>query len=68
VAAGLLRPEGAYAALGEIVARHSPGRTTPETTIIFASTGIALQDGAAAVAGYQRARRADVGQVVALRE
>ena len=44
-----------YAELAEIVAGRKPGRTTDDETIIFDSTGMALQDVAAAAIVYERA-------------
>lgn len=42
--------------LGRVVAGRSPGRTSPEQVTIFDSTGMALQDVAAACAVYAKAR------------
>lgn len=44
-----------YAELGEIVAGKKPGRTNDEENFIFDSTGMALQDVAAAAIVYERA-------------
>lgn len=44
-----------YAELGEIVAGNKPGRTTEDEIIVFDSTGMALQDVAAAAIVYERA-------------
>jgi ornithine cyclodeaminase/alanine dehydrogenase-like protein (mu-crystallin family) len=49
------------AELGAIVAGRAPGRTTPEQVFVFDSTGMALQDVAAAVVVYERARAARRG-------
>lgn len=43
------------AELGEIIAGHKPGRETREEIIIYDSTGVALQDVAAAALVYERA-------------
>jgi alanine dehydrogenase len=44
-----------YAELGEIVAGKKPGRTADDEIFIFDSTGMALQDVAAAAAVYEKA-------------
>ena len=50
-----------YAELGEIVAAKLPGRTSNEETIIFDSTGTALQEVAAARVVYEKALGAGIG-------
>jgi alanine dehydrogenase len=47
-----------HAELGEVVAGKKPGRTSQEETIIFDSTGMALQDVAAAALVYEKAEQA----------
>jgi alanine dehydrogenase len=54
-AAGAMTRSSVYAELGEIVARLKPARTTEEATMVFDSSGTALQDVAAAAAVYSRA-------------
>jgi alanine dehydrogenase len=44
-----------HAELGEVVAGKKPGRTSEKETIIFDSTGMALQDVAAAAVVYEKA-------------
>jgi len=61
LAAGAMTREEVAAELGAIVAGRAPGRTTPEQTFVFDSTGMALQDVAAAVVVYERARKARRG-------
>jgi len=56
IARGLMRAEDVRAELGAVVAGRAAGRESPEEITIFDSTGIALQDLAAAVAVYERAR------------
>lgn len=55
----LQAPQGegisAYAELGEIIAGTKPGRESGEEIIIFDSTGMALQDVAAAAIVYEKA-------------
>lgn len=64
--AGVVTRADVHAELGEIVAGRKPGRCSPEETIVFDSTGMALQDVAAAAAVYERAVRAGRGHTVAL--
>jgi alanine dehydrogenase len=61
LAAGLMRREDVHAELGEVVAGRKPGRTSEEERIVFDSTGMALQDVAAAAIVYERARAAGRG-------
>lgn len=53
--AGCVSRDDVHAELGEIVAGRKPGRTSDEEIIIFDSTGMALQDVAAAAIVYERA-------------
>jgi len=55
IAAGVLRPLHVRAELGEVIAGLKPGRASPEDTVVFDSTGIAVQDVAAAAVAYERA-------------
>lgn len=66
LAAGVMRREDVRAELGQVVAGIEPGRRTNEETIIFDSTGTALQDLAAAAVVYERALERGVGHVVDL--
>jgi len=50
-----------YAELGEVVANKKPGRESDEEIIIFDSTGIALQDVAAAAIVYEKAMTKGMG-------
>lgn len=61
VRAGLLTPAGVHAELGEIVAGKKPGRTSDGEVIVFDSTGMALQDVAAAAATFEAAEQAGCG-------
>jgi alanine dehydrogenase len=61
LAAGLLAESAVHAELGEIVAGRKPGRTSSDEIIIFDSTGIALQDAAAALVVYEKALRSGRG-------
>jgi len=55
IAAGAMTRAGVYAELGEIVAGRKPGRERDDEVIVFDSTGMALQDVAAASIVYDRA-------------
>ena len=55
IAAGLMRKTDVYAELSEVVAGRKPGRTSDSETIIFDSTGVAIEDAVAAVAVYEKA-------------
>lgn len=55
VDAGVLSPADVHAELGELVARRKPGRESADEITIFDSTGMALQDVAAAALVYERA-------------
>lgn len=64
IEAGVLTPDSVHAELGEIVASRKPGRTSPSDVIVFDSTGMALQDVAAAALVYERALAAGRGTMV----
>jgi len=53
--AGVMRREDVYAELSEVVAGRKKGREREDEVIIFDSTGMALQDVAAAAIVYDRA-------------
>jgi len=59
--AGALEKFEVYGELGEIVTRKKVSRTSPDDTIVFDSTGTALQDVAAAAIIYQRAKQKGLG-------
>ncbi len=54
IAAGVVTETDVHAELGAVVAGGKPGRRSPEEIIIFDSTGMALQDAAAAAVVYGR--------------
>jgi alanine dehydrogenase len=54
----LMTEEDVYAELGEVIAGQKTGRATEDETIIFDSTGTALQDVAAAAIVYEKAESA----------
>jgi alanine dehydrogenase len=66
LAAGLMAREQVHAELGEVVVGRRPGRTRLDEITIFDSSGTALQDVAAAVAVYERARAGRQGTEVSL--
>lgn len=59
--AGAVTRADVHAELGEIVAGKKPGRESSEEIIIFDSTGMALQDVAAAAVLYEKAQRQGSG-------
>jgi alanine dehydrogenase len=59
--AGVVKKEDVHAELGEVVAGRRPGRESAEETIVFDSTGMALQDVAATALVYEKAVREGVG-------
>ncbi len=68
LAANLLTRDAVHAELGEVVAGLKPGRTSADEITIFDSTGMALQDVAAAVVVYQRALASGAGKLITFAE
>jgi len=66
LAAGLMTRDQVHAELGDLVVGRRPGRTHPDEIAIFDSTGTALQDVAAAIAVYEKARATGRGTEVSL--
>ena len=66
IAAGTMSLDRVHAELGEIVARRKRGRSSADEVIVFDSTGMALQDVAAAAAVYEAALRTSRGTAVTL--
>lgn len=66
LAAGLMTRDQVHAELGDLVVGRRPGRTHPDEITIFDSTGTALQDVAAAIAVYEKARATGRGTEVSL--
>jgi alanine dehydrogenase len=62
--AGLMTKDDVYGELGEIVAGRKSGRSSPDETIIFDSTGMALQDVIVAAAVYEKATRNGLGKLI----
>jgi alanine dehydrogenase len=61
IAKGLMSKENVYADLGEIVAGKKSGRVSDNEIIIFDSTGIAIEDAAAAALVYAKASARGIG-------
>jgi len=61
LAAGAVTIDDVRAELGQVVAGVRPGRRSDDEIVIFDSTGMALEDVAAAAAVYERAVRAGRG-------
>jgi alanine dehydrogenase len=66
IAAGAMQIQNVHAELGQVMAGGKPGRTSAEEIIVFDSTGMALQDVAAAAVAYEKAVTAGVGSKVDL--
>jgi ornithine cyclodeaminase/alanine dehydrogenase-like protein (mu-crystallin family) len=64
IEASVMQPDAVYAELGAIVARRLPGRESETEVIVFDSTGMALQDVAAASLIYGRALTLGRGTIV----
>jgi len=66
LAAGAVTADHVHATLGEILAGAKPGRCDPAAITLFDSTGMGLQDVAAAAAIYRRAVAAGAGNRLSL--
>jgi alanine dehydrogenase len=66
LAAGLMTREQVHAELADVVVGRRPGRTRDNEITVFDSSGTALQDVAAAVAVYEKARATGRGTEVKL--
>jgi alanine dehydrogenase len=64
--AGLMTREQVHAELADVVVGRRPGRVSDDEITIFDSSGTALQDVAAAVAVYEKARSTGRGTEVKL--
>jgi ornithine cyclodeaminase/alanine dehydrogenase-like protein (mu-crystallin family) len=64
VVEGRMTREGVHAELGEIVAGKRPGRESDDEVVVFDSTGMALQDVAAAAAVFEKARASGRGRTM----
>ncbi|WP_287583799.1 ornithine cyclodeaminase family protein [Candidatus Borrarchaeum sp.] len=63
---GLIQESDIYAEIGEILLGNKKGRETEEEITVFDSTGLAVQDIAAANVVYQLAKQKDMGKRVKL--
>lgn len=66
IAAGAIAEDRAFASLADLVSGRGPGRRDAAEITLFDSTGLAVQDVAAALCVYDRARAASVGTSIAL--
>src|SRR5262249_22842761 len=66
LAAGLMTREQVHAELDQVIVGRKPGRTRPDEITIFDSSGTALQDVAAAIAVFEKARALHRGTEVRL--
>ena len=66
IAQGLVRREDFRGELGELIAGRVTGRTHRDEITIFDSTGTAIQDAAAAVAAYRKAKASGIGAEIDL--
>jgi alanine dehydrogenase len=64
LAAGVMDITDVRGSLDQIVSGQVRGRTTAEETIIFDSTGVAIEDVAAAVLAFEEAEKIGAGMVV----
>ncbi len=64
--AGLMEESDVHADLGEIITGQRPARTAPDEIIVLDTTGTAIQDVAAAVAVYLRAKERGIGSLCKL--
>jgi len=66
IARGVLSSVDVHAVLADVVAGRRPGRTSAEEITIFDSTGVAIEDVAAAAAVYEKAVAAGRGTTIDL--
>ena len=66
IEAGVLTRAGVRATLGEVVAGVKPGRLHGEEIVVFDSTGVAIEDVAAASVVFERALAGNLGLAVHL--
>ena len=62
IAKGLFKLKDIHATLGEIIAGKKKGRTSPREVTVFDSTGLAIQDTAAASLIYKAAVKKKLGR------
>jgi alanine dehydrogenase len=66
IAAGTMRREDVRASLGDVIADAARGRKTGEEIVVFDSTGVAIEDVAAAAVAFQRAELQGIGSSITL--
>ena len=66
IRAGTMQIADVHAELGELVAGRKPGRTEAHEITLFDSTGVGLQDVAAAARAYELARKRGAGRSLSL--
>ncbi|MCD6313266.1 MAG: ornithine cyclodeaminase family protein, partial [Thaumarchaeota archaeon] len=66
ISLGLMSREDIYAEIGEIIAGLKKGRESDDEITIFTSTGLAIQDAAAAHLAYRRAVKKGLGLYIDL--
>ena len=66
ISLGLMSREDIYAEIGEIIAGLKKGRESDDEITIFASTGLAIQDAAAASLAYRKAVKEGLGLYIDL--
>jgi alanine dehydrogenase len=64
LAKGIIKKEDVWGDICEIVAGLKQGRTSPEEITVFTSTGLAIQDAAAAKIAYQKAVKQKIGEQI----
>lgn len=62
--AGAMTRADVHAELGAVVAGRAPGRSSDTEIVVYDSTGMALQDVAAAAAVFERASEVDAGRLI----
>ncbi len=64
LAKGIIKKRDVWGDICEIVAGLKQGRTSPEEITVFTSTGLAIQDAAAAKIAYQKAVKQKIGEQI----
>ncbi|GGW71547.1 ornithine cyclodeaminase family protein [Streptomyces galilaeus] len=64
---GLITADHVHAELGELIAGHRAGRTTPDQITLYKSVGVAAQDAAATALVLASAREQSIGEEITLR-
>jgi alanine dehydrogenase len=64
LARGIIKEKDVWGDICEIVAGLKQGRTSPDEITVFTSTGLAIQDAAAANLAYQKAVKQKIGEQI----